>query len=119
MSVENAKILSVSLTMRDHGCLTFWLLLEGEGWGVSFGGYCIGNGYLRADKFVAKNGYGLEAMMRIMDVVGVESWEDLEGKYVRTEIEGWGGRCNKIGNLIENKWFDIKEFFQEKQGEES
>ena len=118
MEIENARITSTSITMKDHGCLTFWLTLEGHGWGVGFGGYCIGHGFLGSKEFKAENGYGLEAMMRIMDVVGVDSWEDLKGKYVRCGLDGWGGKCVKIGNIIKDKWFDIQAFFEIRQKEE-
>ena len=116
VEVENAKIKSVTLSMADHECLTFGLVLEGSGWGCMFGGYCIGHGYLGADKdeFRVENGNGLEAMMRIMDVVGVERWEDLAGKYCRVKTEGWGSSIKIIGNLINNKWFDMGAFFAEK-----
>lgn len=52
-------------------------------------------------------------MMRIMDTVGVESWEDLAGKYIRVETEDWGGEVKRIGNVISSKWFDIETFFAE------
>lgn len=112
--ILNAKITSVSLTMADHGCLTFWITVEGGGWGVSIGGYCIGHGYLGADNFKVEYGDGLEAMMRIMDTVGVERWEDLKDKYIRVEVNGLFESVKKIGNITENKWFDIKEFFETK-----
>ena len=98
--------------MEDHGCLTFWLSLEGDGWVSGFGGYCIGKGYLGAGSFEAENGHGLEAIMRIMDTVGVSSWEDLKGKYVRVQLDGWGSCCHIIGNLLKDQWFDIKAFFE-------
>ena len=112
--IENAQIESVSITMEDHGCITFWLNLKGKSWGCGFGGYCIGHGYLGAEHFDGSPD-GIEAMARIMDTVGVSTWEGLAGKYCRVESEGWGGTINKIGNLIEDKWFDIKQFFKEKQ----
>lgn len=115
MDIENAKITKVSISMADHGCLTFWLTLEGGGWVCGFGGYCIGKGFLGADEFKAESGSGLEAMMRIMDVVGVERWEDLEGKYVRCKTEGWGGTIKEIGNVLKNKWFNIENFFASKK----
>lgn len=115
MEVQNAKITNVSLSMADHGVLTFGITLEGSGWGVVYGGYCIGHGYLGADDFKAESGSGLEAMMRIMDVVGVEKWEHLQGKYVRVKTEGWGGTVDIIGNLIKDKWFNIREFFASKK----
>ena len=110
--IKNVKITNVSLTMADHGCLTFYLTLEGDGWGINYGGYCIGLGFLGSDSFTAENGSGLVAIMRIMDTVGVERWEDLKGKYIRIVDEGWGSSVKKIGNIIEDKWFDIDKFFK-------
>lgn len=112
--IENAKITDVSITMGDHGCLTFWITLEGGGWGCNFGGYCIGKGYLGADKFTATD-KGLVAMMKIMDVIGVEKWEDLIGKYCRVRISSLGNPITMIGNVLCDKWFDIKEFFKAEQ----
>lgn len=114
MKFENAKITNVSITMADHGCLTFWITVESDGWGCSIGGYSIGLGYLGAGKF---DGYGpgLEAMMRIMDTVGVDRWEDLKDKYIRVESDGWGSTVTCIGNIIKDKWFNLKDFFAKTQ----
>lgn len=112
MEIENAKIAKVSISMNDRGCLTFWLVLEGRAWVTSFGGYCVGKGYLGADEFSAENGGGLVAMMRIMDTVGVEKWEDLVGKYCRVKVERWGSTIKVIGNIMKDQWFDIDEFFK-------
>lgn len=112
--IVNAKITSVSITIAGHGCLTFWVTLDGDDWGANVGGYCIGHRYLGLDKFDS-TGLGLEAMMRIMDTVGVSRWEDLKGQYVRAEIYGWGGTVTKIGNILKDKWFDIDEFFKKNQ----
>lgn len=114
--MENAKIKHVSISMADHGCLTFGITLEGDGWGVVYGGYCIGHGYLGAETFTAESGSGLEAMMRIMDVVGVSKWEDLVGEYVRVDTSNrLGGTVETIGNITKNKFFNIKEFFRSKE----
>lgn len=86
---------------------------------MSYGGYCIGHGYLGADEFIAETGDGLEAMMRIMDVVGVSTWEDLSGKFVRIKTNGPGRGVDIIGNIMKDKWFNIKEFFEEKKGKEN
>ena len=51
--------------------------------------------------------------MRIMDVVGVDSFKAMEGKYVRAELEGLSCPIKKIGNIIEDKWFDYREFYKE------
>lgn len=115
--ILNAKITNVSLTMADHGVLTFYVTVEGSGWGCGLGGYVIGKGYLDADDddFQSENGLGLVAMMRIMDVVGVSKWEDMKGKYCRVESEGWGSSIHKIGNIMNDKWFDIDQFFKTHQ----
>lgn len=116
--IRNARIIDTSITMEDHGCLTFMIRLESGALYVSYGGYCIGQGFLGSDTFTAENGSGLVAMMRIMDVVGVERWENLKGKYVRFVVDAWGSPVKKIGNIIEDKWFDIDEFFKEYGKEE-
>lgn len=110
--ITNMKITNVSLTMADHGCLTFWITVEGAGTGCNIGGYCIGHGYLGSKEFSDDHGGGLVAMMKIMDVVGVERWEDLKGKYCRVEDNGLGSPITKIGNIINNNWFDLKEYFE-------
>ena len=110
--IENAQIDKVTISMADHGCLTYFLYLTmAKGGCCGYGGYCIGHGYLGSKNFEG-SATGLEAMMRIMDTVGVERWEDLEGKYIRVESDGWGSSINKIGNLMEDKWFDQEEFFK-------
>ena len=112
MNIENARITNVSITMEGYGCLTFYLTLEGKGWGTCYGGFAIGHGYLGAETFTSENGGGLVAMMKIMDTVGVSRWEYLEGKFVRVETEGrCGSKINVIGNVIEDKWFNISDFF--------
>lgn len=110
LEIKNAKITNVSLSMEDYGCLTFYITLDGGGWGCNYGGYCIGKGYLGAKIFRGSEA-GLEVLMRIMDTVGVECWEDLKGQYCRVKTEGWGGKILSIGNILKDKWFDIKEFY--------
>lgn len=115
-SIENAKITSVSITMEDHGCLCYWIMLEGDVWGCGFGGYAIGKGCLGAKDLdiSAANGAGLVAMMRIMNVVGVSRWEDLEGQFVRVAMsDSWGDSIHIIGNILNDKWFNQKKFFAE------
>ncbi len=110
--IVNARIGKVSLSMADHGALTYYIPLEiGKGSFCAIGGRVIGHGYLGADEFEG-SAIGLEAMMRIMDTVGVEKWEDLDGKLVRVVDTGWGGRITKIGNILEDKWFDDDEFYE-------
>lgn len=115
-SIENALITNVDLSMADHGCLTLAMTLEGSGWGVVYGGYCLGKGYLDADDdFFDGSAAGMEYLMRIMDTVGVEKFQDLKGKYVRVANKRWGSSVKIIGNIIKDKWFDAETFFADKE----
>jgi hypothetical protein len=114
--IENAVIKDVDLSMADHGCLTLAMTLDGGGWGVVYGGYCLGNGYLGADDdFFRGSAAGMEYLIRIMDTVGVERFQDLKGKYVRVATKGWGGSVKIIGNIIKDQWFDAETFFSDKK----
>ena len=114
--IENALITNVDLSMADHGCLTLAMTLEGSGWGVVYGGYCLGKGYLGADDdFFDGSAAGMEYLIRIMDTVGVEKFQDLKGKYVRVANKGWGSSVKIIGNSIKDKWFDSETFFADKK----
>lgn len=110
--IRNMRIESVSLTMADHGVLTFYVHLTTCSLCAGYGGYVIGKGCLGADNFEG-SAKGLEAMMRIMDVVGVDTWEDLPNKYIRAIIPKFNEPITVIGNIMEDKWFDIKQFFEE------
>lgn len=111
-SIENAKITSVSLTMANHGCLSLEIGLKGSNWGCVFGGYCLGKGYLGAEEFTGSE-KGLEAIMRIMNTIGVEDLCDMKSKYVRVASKGWGSTIKIIGNIIDDIWFDYEEFFRD------
>ena len=114
--ILNAKITNTKLG-EDHGCLTANLFLEGDGWGCTFGGYCLDHWFSDVGKYNSSDGYG--AIIELMKTLEVESWEELMGKYVRVEIEGWGGNIIKIGHLFKNKWFSWKDYFEEaKKGNE-
>nr|DAI37280.1 MAG TPA: hypothetical protein [Caudoviricetes sp.] len=116
--IKNAKITSVSLNMENHGCLTLDIVLEGNGWGVCVGGYCLGKGYVGADEdFFKGSDSGMEAIMRIMDVVGVSDLQKMKGEYVRVATAGWGSCVKIIGNIVDEKWFDYESFFDDKKGE--
>lgn len=115
-TIENALIEKVDLSMADHGCLTLAMTLQGGGWGVVYGGYCLGKGYLGADDdFFDGSAAGMEYLMRIMDTVGVERFQDLKGKYVRVATKGWGSQVKIIGNILKDKWFDAETFFVDKK----
>lgn len=113
--IGNSLIESADLSMENHGCLDMTLCLSGQV-NVCFGGYVLGKGYLGAeDDCWEGSAAGLEYIMRIMDVVGVESFQDLKGKYVRVAHKGIGSSVKIIGNITKEKWFDAESFFKDKK----
>jgi hypothetical protein len=113
--IGNSLIESADLNMENHGCLDMTLSLSGQV-NVCFGGYVLGIGYLGAnDDFWEGSAAGLEYIMRVMDVVGVERFQDLKGKYVRVAHKGLGSSVKIIGNITREKWFDAESFFKDKK----
>lgn len=110
MKTVNAVITSTSLGIQDHGIMTFWLTCEWSGAGQGLGGY----GLDQYDKLTEDRiGWGpsIIAIRKILEVVGVEKWEDLKGQLVRLKVDGWpSSRTPILGNILEDKWFDLKEF---------
>lgn len=114
--IENAQITSVDLSMADHGVLTLAIGLNGDTWGCIYGGYILGYGYLGADEFDG-SADGIESIMRIMNVVGVERFNNMKNEYVRVATKGWGSPVKIIGHITKDKWFDIESFFKDKKVE--
>ncbi len=96
--IENARITDTWLGYEGHGILTAYLTIQGDGWGQSFGGYGLGPGGKHMAVFVNET----------LKTVGVEKWEDLNGKPIRVDHE-INGTMKAIGHIIEDKWFNIKE----------
>lgn len=108
--ILNAKIESVSLCFQN-GILTFYLgLAIQDGGGCCFGGYALDE-YDKAEDRRLPISLGLECLEEIMRTVGVSSWENLRDKYLRVVDRGIGESIAVIGNIMEDKWFDIEEFF--------
>lgn len=112
MEIKNARIESTMLG-KDHGVMTFDLLLKTEKCSVAFGGYVLDQ-YDKENRYRQISGIGLEAISKILDIVGVKKWEELPGEYIRFIDNGWGSSVDMIGNIIEDKWFNIREFFEGK-----
>lgn len=106
---ENAEIEDVSLNFKNYASLTLQLDLKGDHWCCSFGGYKLGHGYLGAKEFKGSS-KGLEAIMRIMDTVGVEDLSDLKGKNIRVMFVKL--QIYAIGNIIKDEWFTYDNFFK-------
>lgn len=114
MTIKNARIKSTMLGREDHGIMTFMIYIKANDFSCGVGGYCLDQ-YDSEAKTRAFRAESMEAISKILDVVGVDKWEDLPGKYIRFEDNGWGSIVTKIGNIIEDKWFDMPEFFSKKE----
>lgn len=109
--ILNAKIESVSLCFQND-ILTFYLGLKIQGGaGCCFGGYALDE-YDKAEGRRLPISLGLECLEEIMKTVGVSSWENLRDKYIRVVSRGLGESIEEIGNIMEDKWFNIEELFK-------
>lgn len=93
---ENMRIKSTMLGREDHGILTAFLNLEGNGCGQEFGGWSLDS----AGSPDAAAGFWIS---RVLEVVGANEWEGLPGKYVRVVRDR--GLIVGIGHITENRWF--------------
>lgn len=112
--IENMQIKSVDFSLSS-GNLIFYMILKGNGIGDNRIYFCsrpIGKNY--RDEITGSEN-GIEYILRIMDIVGVSRFNDMKGKYVRVAFKVGDDRVEIIGNIIENKWFDQKAFFDNKK----
>lgn len=107
IETKNALIESTMLGKEDHGMMSFFLHLI-------YGDSGQGAGGIRLDQWNKEKNcnegtaYGMSLIMRIMEVVGVDKWEDLKGKHIRVKCS-WA-KVHAIGNLLKDDWIDFDEF---------
>lgn len=111
VKTQNAKIKSTFLGMEDHGIWTFSLNLDYGSAGQSAEGFCLDEPRHKNEKFIGRFGTskGMQAIMEICKVVGVDSWEELPNKYIRVKANY--EKVYAIGNMLEDKWMDFEKFF--------
>ena len=109
MMIRNAKITGTMLGRDDHGIMTFMIFVEFYGAGCGIGGYAIDR-YNRDTERRVFSVKGLEAISKILETVGVDTWENVMGQYIRVKDNGLGSTVYEIGNLMEEKWFNIRDF---------
>lgn len=111
--IKNAKITKTMLGREDHGIMTFMIFIECDRFGCGVGGYALDE-YDKATDTRVFRAKSMESISKILEVVGVDKWEQLPGKYIRIKDNGWGSTVDEIGNLMEDKWFNLREFFSNK-----
>ena len=107
--VYTAQVVGTELGREDHGIMTCFLNLKGDGWGCSFGGYALDECDIEKKKRVG-TAEGMECIIRILQTVEVNSWEKLNGQYVRVKFKGQ--MIEKIGHVIKDKWFSFSDCFE-------
>ena len=109
--IKNYRIISTHLGYGADGIFTFYLRLKGaDGVHASVGGYALDSPGTLTKRILTVKGATLIA--KILDTVGVATWEDLHGEYIRVEDNGLGRYTTKFGNLIEDKWIDLDDYFK-------
>ena len=98
-TIKNAQITNTMLGIEDHNCLTWWIHLNGPGWGQGFGGRAWD--YVKDGKTIPSADFG-STIREVLEAVGVEKWEDLPNKYVRVESDH--RLIYRIGHITEDCW---------------
>lgn len=111
--IKNAKIRSTMLGREDHGIMTFMIYIDTDEFSCGIGGFSLDT-YDKDTKTRIFRAKSMDAISKILEVVGVDKWEDLPGKYIRFEDNSRSSIITKIGNIIDNRWFDMREFFEKK-----
>ncbi|MDD2281259.1 MAG: hypothetical protein PHS80_00395 [Methanothrix sp.] len=99
-TLGNAIIKSTHLGFEDHGIMTFWLNLEYSS--------CTGQ---RAGGYSIDGSKGMDLITKILTIVGVKSWEELPGKYIRVYSTHIG--VGAIFNILEDRGVWFKKHFEE------
>jgi hypothetical protein len=94
--IQNAIIDKTYLGIEEHGILTAFLWVKGDGWYQTFGGFALGGDNCDIDVC----GFFIK---RTLEIVGVERWEDLKDKAIRIEFTGSG--IVGIGHIVRDIWY--------------
>lgn len=90
--IKNAVICHTYLGIGDYGYLTAIISAEHDS-----GNTGLGTHDLRYPP------YGINYIVKIMEVLGVGSWEELKGTYCR--IKRYEDETLVIGHIIKDQWF--------------
>lgn len=91
--------------------MTFYIFVRwGKGTHCGIGGYALDeyDPTTKSRRFCVES---MEAISQILETIGVDSWEKLPGQYIRIKDNGLGKTIDEIGNLMEDKWFNLRKYF--------
>lgn len=107
LKIRNAKIRSVSLQFVKGSLLDLSVTLDYGGETQSYGGYVLGN----KSKSLGDrcDGFGIDVVMTLLEVIGVDCWEKLVGQPCRAEVGSNGfGMVQRVGNHLKDEWLDLE-----------
>src|SRR5688572_9697543 len=112
-TIKNAIIESTDLTSADYGVLSAWIHLSYGGCLQGFGGHAL---YLPKSFSHHKGQVNFAGhwIYRVMQIAGVERWDQLKGKTLRVQSDkdGLGGTIIAIGHIVNEDWFNPSEEFK-------
>ena len=105
--ILNAKITSADIFIEDHDILTFTIGIEtSAGWSTNIGYFYLD---WTKDEGRVSAPYTSKVIRSILETVGVRSWSDLVGKYIRVDDNDLhNSSITKIANLMKDNWIDLR-----------
>lgn len=100
-----AEIESTHLGYEDHGIYTWNLGFRGPGWGQGTGHRAVDTPVQKDGKFSHREGcaFGMQSIIDVLQVVGVERWEDLPHKRVIILREDDYGDVKGLANILDEE----------------
>lgn len=110
--ILNAKITSADIFIEDHDVLTFAIGIEtSAGWSTNIGCFYLDwkDDTLKRVPAV----YTAVVIRSLLETVGVKSWSELVGKYIRIDDnDKRSSPVTKIANLMKDNWINIRDIVE-------
>ena len=119
VEVINARIVNTQLGW-DGPTMNSSIQLKAANLGVNFGGYILHADAQSMEQEDQQTAFGISYIGRVLNTVGVATWEALNGQACRIAIQG--NQILGIGNLIDEVWFyprEFGEYFQKRAEEQA
>ena len=110
MHTKNARISKTMLGYEDHGIFTFSIELNYGGSFQGAGQYCLYQPTTGSD-------YAGKMISQILEVVGVDTWEQLPGKSVVALLDGdqWNAQVIGLQNFLGGSQVIFANVFKDKE----
>lgn len=115
-AIENGTLSKAGI-YDANGVACIEAVVHFDGVGVTLGGLTCGQFNPHYKTFRGTH-YGMEALLWLMAVAGVERSDELGGQYVRVAFDETG-RARYIGHIVQDTWLDFERLAKAIQDEES